>query len=172
MVEEHGNMLLYGLVQFFFSCVYFYDLWRQQQQRRLMPMRVSAERESLGKKRTTVSGFFLYAFHLIQPQRAPPAQPFNQFCSVVVDFWESNLGRAPKFRYGNLNVIQKQNSINLRESRDFPQETFIHPEWKNPKRLPHFTPSRYVVSWIPFFPICTQCLFGADNLGRNIMSMG
>ena len=85
-------------------------------------------RESLGKKRTTVSGFFLYAFHLIQPQRAPPAQPFNQFCSVVVDFWESNLGRAPKFRYGNLNVIQKQNSINLRESRDFPQETFIHPE--------------------------------------------
>ena len=132
----------------------------------------SVQRESLGKKRTTVSGFFLYAFHLIQPQRAPPAQPFNQFCSVVVDFWESNLGRAPKFRYGNLNVIQKQNSINLRESRDFPQETFIHPEWKNPKRLPHFTPSRYVVSWIPFFPICTQCLFGADNLGRNIMSMG
>jgi hypothetical protein len=28
--------------------------------------------------------------------------PFNQFCSVVVDFWESKFETGTEFRYGNI----------------------------------------------------------------------
>lgn len=93
-LTKHGNMLLYGLGSVFFVFS-FYDLWRHQASWRLMPMR----RRGLGreKKTTTVSGF-LYTSS--QPPIYTNHFAFNQFCSVVVDFWESNLGWAPNFVTG------------------------------------------------------------------------
>lgn len=85
---------------------------------------IEAANQSHGKEKK--KKLLLLSFIFVDPpnhrtQIHPPKKkfPFNPFCSVVVDFWQSNLGRT-NFVTG-IPCNLKQNSINP-HTRDFPQE--------------------------------------------------
>lgn len=144
-------MLLYGLVQFFFSCVYFYDLWRQQQQRRLMPMRVSAEREPGKKKNNCLRVLFIRVSSYTAPKS--PTSPALQ--SVLLSrCWllgvEFGTGPEISLRKSQCNPKAKLHK-SARVSR-FPTGNFHPPRMKESQTPSAFHPLQICCFLNPILP--------------------